>query len=114
MTRSCISMTMSSGDVFRDIGIELGERERQKVDIAVTICQRLEELRLTVTEAAEILGIDRAKVVAITRGRLGGFSVERLLGFAEDLAAQAQAQKARLEAIAKINAEARALGIDDD
>ena len=37
--------------------------------------------RLTQSEAAEFLGIDQPKVSALTRGKLSGFSMERLFHF---------------------------------
>ncbi len=71
----------SSGNVFADIGAELDVRDRLKVDLALAICTLMEKHDLTQKAAAEILGTDQAKVSQIVRGRLAGFSVERLFRF---------------------------------
>ena len=39
------------------------------------------ERQLIQTEAAQLLGIDQPKISALLRGRLGGFSFERLIRF---------------------------------
>ena len=41
--------------------------------------------RLTQVQAAGILGLDQPKVSAITRGRLEGFSLDRLMRFLNEL-----------------------------
>lgn len=70
-----------SGNVFADLDIQLNERDELKVAIASEISDLIEIRGLTQKEAAQMLGTDQAKVSNITRGRLGGFSVDRLLGF---------------------------------
>jgi len=77
--RDDLSVTKSSGDVFADLGLELSEEERLKVQIAQTIVVAINERNLTQVEAAEIMGIDQPKVSALMRGRLEGFSLQRLL-----------------------------------
>ena len=76
-----ITIVESSGDVFSDLGIQLDERDRIKNAIAHAICARIEARELTQKDAAAILKTDQAKVSNIARGRLNGFSVERLLGY---------------------------------
>ena len=73
------SVTESSGDVFADLGLELTEEDRLKIQIAQTIVVAINERNLTQAEAAEIMGIDQPKVSALMRGRLEGFSLQRLL-----------------------------------
>jgi len=77
--RDDLSVAKSSGDVFADLGLELSEEERLKVQIAQTIVVAINERNLTQVEAAEIMGIDQPKVSALMRGRLEGFSLQRLL-----------------------------------
>jgi predicted XRE-type DNA-binding protein len=50
-----------------------------KAELARSITWIIQERGLTQREAAQVLGIDQPKVSAITRGRLGDFSLERLL-----------------------------------
>ena len=77
--RDDLSVTESSGDVFADLGLELTEEDRLKIQIAQTIVVAINERNLTQVEAAEIMGIDQPKVSALMRGRLEGFSLQRLL-----------------------------------
>jgi predicted XRE-type DNA-binding protein len=69
----------SSGDVFADLGIHLDERERLKVDIAHEITNIIVKSGLSQAEIAKVIGADQAKVSNLTRGRLKGFSLERLV-----------------------------------
>ena len=55
------------------------EEDRLKMQIAQTIVVAINERNLTQVEAAEIMGIDQPKVSALMRGRLEGFSLQRLL-----------------------------------
>ena len=67
--------------MFVNLDIALEWRQRLKVEMAAVISTRIAEQELTHSEAAERLGTDQAKVSSILRGRLHGFSIERLLGF---------------------------------
>ena len=71
----------SSGDIFADLGVELDAKDRIKNAIAREIASLIEARRLTQKEAAEILQTDQARVSNITRGRLAGLSVDRLINF---------------------------------
>ncbi len=52
----------SSGDVFKDIGVELDFRDNLKIELALVICSLMERRNLTQKQAAAILGTDQAKV----------------------------------------------------
>lgn len=69
----------SSGNVYADLGFDDPDLELAKAQLAMRLGAIIEERGLTQVAAAEILGIDQPKVSAITRGRLGDFSVERLM-----------------------------------
>jgi predicted XRE-type DNA-binding protein len=71
----------SSGDVYADLGITLDAKDRLKNGIAREITTLIEARKLTQKDVASILGTDQAKVSNITRGRLSGFSVDRLVNF---------------------------------
>ena len=71
----------SSGNVFRDLGLDYDQKDMVKVHLALAISALLNERGLTQIQAAGILGIDQAKVSNLLRGRITGFSVERLLSF---------------------------------
>jgi predicted XRE-type DNA-binding protein len=75
------AVTDSSGDVFADLGIVLDRGERLKVDIAIEISGIIARSGLTQAQVAEIIGADQAKVSNLTRGKLKGFSLDRLLQY---------------------------------
>jgi predicted XRE-type DNA-binding protein len=73
--------TESSGNVFSDLGFRDADDMLAKADLAIRIAGILRQRRLTQVQAAAILGVDQPKVSALIRGRLAGFSIERLLRF---------------------------------
>ena len=71
----------SSGNVFADLGFaDAGERQT-KVRLALAINDVLQRRELSQGKAAEMLGINQPKVSALSKYRLEGFSVERLMRF---------------------------------
>ena len=56
-----------------------------KAQLAYRICGILQERKLTQKKAAALLCIDQPKVSALLRGRLDGFSSDRLFRFLNDL-----------------------------
>lgn len=74
-------VTYGTGDVFADLGLELTAEDRVKILIARQISRAIVERGLTQVEAAKVLEVDQAKVSNLTRGRIAGFSVERLMKF---------------------------------
>lgn len=73
-----IEIIQSSGNVYADLGFAEPELEMAKAKLAGAISQTIEDRKLTQLEAAELSGLDQPKISAIQRGRLGGFSIERL------------------------------------
>ena len=71
----------STGNVFADLGLPATEEDMLKVEIARAISNTLSKCGLTQSQAAEIIGVDQAKISALVRGRLKGFSVDRLIRF---------------------------------
>lgn len=76
-----IKVTPSSGNVFADLGIADAEETLAKAEVASRICDIIAERKLSQTMAASILGVDQPKVSALMRGRLEGFSSDRLFRF---------------------------------
>jgi predicted XRE-type DNA-binding protein len=74
-------VTGSSGNVFKDLGVNAPEEVLAKAELTVRIAGLISRKKLTQAEAAVILGIDQPKVSALLRGRLAGLSTERLLRF---------------------------------
>jgi predicted XRE-type DNA-binding protein len=69
------------GNVLADPGHPDADEMLAKTDLAIRIRDILHRRHLTQMKAAEILGVDQPKISALTRGRLAGFSIERLLRF---------------------------------
>ncbi|MBI3663867.1 MAG: XRE family transcriptional regulator [Acidobacteria bacterium] len=79
--RSKADYTVSSGNVFADLGFPNAEEMLAKAELAHKITAIIERRRLTQARAAALLGVDQPKVSALKRGRLSGFSLERLVRF---------------------------------
>jgi predicted XRE-type DNA-binding protein len=71
----------SSGNVFADLGLPDPEGWLVKADLAQKIAEVIEQKGWAQAQAARVMGIDQPKVSALLRGRLRGFSTDRLLGF---------------------------------
>ena len=72
---------IGSGNVFSDLGYARPEEALAKAELAYKISQIIERRRLTQAQAAEILDVDQPKVSALRRGKLSGFSLDRLVRF---------------------------------
>lgn len=80
MTES-IEVYSSCGNVFEDLGLPDSENLLIKAKLAGQISDIISQQNLTQIEAAKLLEIDQPKVSALLRGKLSGFSVERLFRF---------------------------------
>ncbi|HYW72026.1 MAG TPA: helix-turn-helix transcriptional regulator [Pyrinomonadaceae bacterium] len=68
----------STGNVFADLGLPDAEELLLKSQLAVSIAELVEQAGWTKTETARRAGIDHAKISNVLRGRLSGFSSNRL------------------------------------
>jgi predicted XRE-type DNA-binding protein len=73
--------TISSGNVFADIGSVNPEEALIKAQLACQINDLIKQKRLTQKAAAQLLGVDQPKISALSKGSLSGFSLERLFRF---------------------------------
>lgn len=79
--RAGVPVARSTGNVFEDLGLpESGER-LVKSEIASRIASIIERRGLTQVQAARVLGVHQADVSDLTRGKLSGFSTDRLFRF---------------------------------
>jgi predicted XRE-type DNA-binding protein len=76
-----VDYVVSSGNVFADLGVRDPEEALAKAELANKISVLIQERKLTQAKAAKLLGIDQPKVSMLLRGRLTGFSIERLMRF---------------------------------
>ena len=72
-------VTASSGNVFADLGLPQPEERALKSQLALQIRRLIEAKGWTQAQAAVVLELDQPKVSYLLRGRLAGFSVDRLL-----------------------------------
>ena len=72
---------VSSGNVFADLGLPNPEEALAKAELAHKIALLIQNKGLTQVQTAKLLGVDQPKVSALLRGRLSGFSLERLMRF---------------------------------
>jgi predicted XRE-type DNA-binding protein len=72
------SFMVGSGNVFADLDYADPEEALLKAKLAREVGVAIRERGLSQEKAGELLGLDQPKVSAIVRGRLSGFSVERL------------------------------------
>ena len=81
MPKRDLDYVVSSGNVFADLGLPNPEEALAKAELANKIAVLIADRRLTQAKAAKLLGIDQPKVSMLLRGRLTGFSLERLMRF---------------------------------
>ena len=71
----------SSGNVFADLGIPNPDLALAKAELVQRIRAIIAGRKLTQSHAAQILGLDQPKVSALVRGRVEGYSLDRLFRF---------------------------------
>ena len=76
-----IEVYSGSGNVFEDLDLPDADERLAKAMLSIQIHEVIKKRHLTQMQAAELLGIDQPKVSALIRGRLKGFSMERLFHF---------------------------------
>ncbi len=79
--RGTVSVTPSSGNVFRDIGFSRKEAERLSVraDLLIQLQKVIDSRGLTQAEIAKILHVTQPRVSDLLRGRIDLFSTDALL-----------------------------------
>ena len=76
-----MDIQVSSGNIFADLGLPNSDEMLMKAELVRQITEILSQRKLNQVQAAEVLGIDQPKVSALMRGKLTGFSTERLFRF---------------------------------
>jgi predicted XRE-type DNA-binding protein len=72
-------VTASRGNVFADLGFENPEEELIKAKLARELRGSLKRRKLTQAKAADMLGLKQPDVSALVTGRVGQFSIDRLV-----------------------------------
>jgi predicted XRE-type DNA-binding protein len=76
-----VPIKRGSGNVFADLGLPNPDLALAKAALVQRIRDLIAKRKLTQAKAAELLGLDQPKVSALVRGRVEGFSIERLFRF---------------------------------
>ncbi len=74
-----ITIEEGSTNVYADLGYADAAEMQRKSQLAAEISRAIKARHLTQASAAELLGIDQAKVSRITRGQFRGISEAKLL-----------------------------------
>jgi predicted XRE-type DNA-binding protein len=69
----------STGNVFADLGLPTAEEDLAKAQVALAIARTIKERGLTQVQAAKLAGLTQARISDIGRGKLTGFTLDRLL-----------------------------------
>jgi predicted XRE-type DNA-binding protein len=73
------AVTPSSGNVFADLGLPDADELLAKADLVHAIQQLVNGKKLSQRTAAMLLGVAQPDLSKLFRGRLEGFSIERLV-----------------------------------
>lgn len=74
-------ITESSGNVFADLGLPDAPELLVKADLAIEIGRVLDERGLSQAQAAQALRTSQPRISDLRRGKLEGFTIDRLLRF---------------------------------
>ncbi len=76
-----IEHTVSSGNVFEDLGLPDAKLHLAKADLVSRISRAIWAMGLTQAQAGKVMGISQPKVSDLLRGDFEGYSMERLMKF---------------------------------
>lgn len=73
--------TVSSGNIFRDLGFDAEEAEnlRLRADLMIRLEQVIRDRGLTQAQAAVLFGVTQPRVSDLVRGKIGLFSIDALV-----------------------------------
>ena len=92
-----IEVTESSGNVFADLGLPDADELYAKATLSLIIARMIRDRGLTQAEAAKLLGTTQPKISELVRGRLAGFSMERLFRYLNALGMSVRIQVSEAE-----------------
>jgi predicted XRE-type DNA-binding protein len=80
-TKKPLRIEQGSGNVFADLGFSNPDLALAKAELVQRIREIIENRKLTQVKAAKLLRLDQPKVSALVRGRVEGYSIDRLFRF---------------------------------
>lgn len=86
-TKEQTKITVSSGNVFADMGFDTAEAQllAMRARLMVELERQIKAQGMTQTVAATVLGVTQARVSDLTRGKTDKFSLDTLVTFAAKL-----------------------------
>lgn len=76
-----LDYTISSGNIFEDLGFANAEEKLTKVKLASVIADILEQKQITNQQAGQVLGLEVEQVNNLSNGILKDFTRSQLLSF---------------------------------
>jgi predicted XRE-type DNA-binding protein len=76
-----LDYTISSGNIFQDLGFANAEEKLAKVKLASVITDILKQQQITPQQAAQILGLALEQINNLTNGILKEFTIENLFSY---------------------------------
>jgi predicted XRE-type DNA-binding protein len=76
-----IELEKSSGNVFKDLGVENPEQELLKAELAYCVFKAIDEKNLTQVQAAKLIGVTQPDISKLKNGQYYRFTSERLFKF---------------------------------
>ncbi|MBP6793594.1 MAG: XRE family transcriptional regulator [Saprospiraceae bacterium] len=76
-----IQVLKSSGNVFKDIGVNQSDEYRAKANLAIQIIQIIENKKISQKEAALKIDAAQPDISRLKSGQLNGFTIDRLISF---------------------------------
>jgi predicted XRE-type DNA-binding protein len=91
-------------NVFADIGVRDPEGSMVRAKLTKQIAELIQKKGLRQNQIADILGVDQSKVSKLVRGRISGFTSDRLLRFLNALGydVRIELKKTRVKARGKV------------
>jgi predicted XRE-type DNA-binding protein len=80
-TDRAVRIERGSGNVFADLGLPHPDLALAKAELVQRIRSLIAERKLTPAKAAKLLELDQPRVSALVRGRVEGYSIDRLFLF---------------------------------
>lgn len=85
MSKQEIEFELSSGNVFRDLGLPNPELLMLKAELGIKLGDLIDARGLTQTAAAKLLGVSQPEISRLKGGNLSHYSVERLMALLNKL-----------------------------
>lgn len=90
MSKEIIRYEDGGANVFADLGVRSPEESLVRASLAKQIAELVKGRRLSQSKIAAILEVDQPKVSKLVRGRISGFTSDRLLRFLTALGCDVQ------------------------